>query len=79
MSKKIGVKQSDPCARLSSGDKMEVNEGKLSEVEGVVKSSEPEPGINMTVHTALFRGRTTDFYLVSSWIRSCNLVQCSNN
>ena len=46
MSKKIGVKckQSDLCARPSSGGEMEV--GELSEVEGVVKSSEPEPGIN---------------------------------
>jgi hypothetical protein len=30
---------------MSSGGEMEVNEGELSEVEGVVKSLEPELGI----------------------------------
>lgn len=33
---------SETCARPSSGGEMEVNEGELSEVEGVMKSSEPE-------------------------------------
>jgi hypothetical protein len=48
VSNNIGVncKQNEQCTRPISGGEMEVNEGELSEVEGVVNSSEPEFGIN---------------------------------
>ena len=48
VSKKTGIKykQSEMSTRPSSGGEMEVNEGDLSEVEGVARSSEHEPCID---------------------------------